>query len=167
MNLRFTRRRFVTLLARLPVAISAAYFGICARLLSADGEGRLTPDQLATLERVAWLLYPLPELGREPYARTANAIAEGAGAQLELLRSGIATLDSRGAFTGLSEAEQLARLSEIEQGEFFQYLLPAVRGRLWDDREVWALIGYEGSSMEFGGYLNKGLADIDWLPGKR
>jgi hypothetical protein len=45
----------------------------------------------------------------------------------------------------------------------FQYLLPAVRSRLWDDRAVWARIGYEGSSLAKGGYINRGLADIDWL----
>ena len=28
---------------------------------------------------------------------------------------------------------------------------------------VWAHIGYEGSSFERGGYLQRGFDDIDWL----
>ena len=33
------------------------------------------------------------------------------------------------------------------------------------DRSVdWPRFGYEGSSAEHGGYINRGFADIDWLP---
>lgn len=168
MTLRFSRRRFIAALAQLPVALSAAYFGICARLAWAGTPAApLQAGQIATLERLAWLLFPLPELGPEPHRRAAAGVAQAAAAdnhQRRLIGNGIAELDRDGRFLDQAEADQLRRLQAIEQGEFFQFLLPAVRGRLWDDREVWALIGYEGSSMEFGGYLNRGLADIDWLP---
>jgi hypothetical protein len=29
---------------------------------------------------------------------------------------------------------------------------------------VWPLFGYEGSSLEYGGYLERGFDDIGWLP---
>ena len=35
---------------------------------------------------------------------------------------------------------------------------------LYDDHEVWDLLGYEGSSFEKGGYLHRGFDDLDWLP---
>ena len=35
---------------------------------------------------------------------------------------------------------------------------------LYNQKEVWPKFGYEGSSAEHGGYINRGFADIDWLP---
>jgi hypothetical protein len=29
---------------------------------------------------------------------------------------------------------------------------------------VWKKLGYQGSSWQFGGYLNRGFGDIAWLP---
>ena len=37
---------------------------------------------------------------------------------------------------------------------------------LYRNREVWQLVGYEGSSVEYGGYIDRGFDDIDWLPGE-
>jgi hypothetical protein len=81
------------------------------------------------------------------------------------VNAGIEQLDAAagGSFLNLPETAQIERLQKIEAGEFFQFVYAAVRGRLFDDREVWTLLGYEGSSLEKGGYLNRGLNDIDWL----
>ena len=38
---------------------------------------------------------------------------------------------------------------------------------LYDDHEVWDLLGYEGSSFDKGGYLDRGFDDLDWLPDPR
>jgi hypothetical protein len=35
--------------------------------------------------------------------------------------------------------------------------------RLYDNTAVWPLLGYEGSSWEQVGYINRGFNDIDWL----
>ena len=35
------------------------------------------------------------------------------------------------------------------------------------DTGVWAKLGYQGSSIEYGGYLHRGFDDIDWLPNNR
>ncbi len=35
---------------------------------------------------------------------------------------------------------------------------------LYNQKELWPRFGYEGSSAEHGGYINRGFADIDWLP---
>ena len=35
---------------------------------------------------------------------------------------------------------------------------------LYNQEEVWPKFGYEGSSAENGGYINRGFNDIDWLP---
>ena len=38
---------------------------------------------------------------------------------------------------------------------------------LYDDREVWELLGYEGPSFDKGGYVDRGFDDLDWLPDPR
>ncbi len=34
---------------------------------------------------------------------------------------------------------------------------------LYNQQEVWAILGYEGESASKGGYINRGFDDIDWL----
>ena len=34
---------------------------------------------------------------------------------------------------------------------------------LYDNKTLFPLFGYEGSSWEKGGYVNRGFDDIDWL----
>ncbi len=38
---------------------------------------------------------------------------------------------------------------------------------LYDDKEVWEILGYEGASYDKGGYLHRGFDDLDWLPAAR
>jgi hypothetical protein len=35
---------------------------------------------------------------------------------------------------------------------------------LYNQPDLWAKLGYEGSSAEHGGYIHRGFNDIDWLP---
>ena len=35
---------------------------------------------------------------------------------------------------------------------------------LYNQKDLWAKFGYEGSSADKGGYINRGFSDIDWLP---
>jgi len=54
----------------------------------------------------------------------------------------------------------------MEATPFFQ----TVRGSLvgadgpYNLPAVWKKLGYQGSSWQFGGYLNRGFGDIAWLP---
>ena len=165
--MRITRRHLLTALSRVPIAISAACFGIFARLAPAQTPSAGLNDlQMTKLERIAWLLFPVSGLDEGPYQRTAAGIAESTAArpeQFQMLKLGLDELDGNGAFLQLFESEQISKLRRMEEGPLFQYLLQETRGRFWDDPEVWARIGYEGSSLEKGGYINRGLANIDWL----
>ena len=38
---------------------------------------------------------------------------------------------------------------------------------LYNDKEVWDILGYEGASYDKGGYINRGFNDLDWLPEPR
>jgi hypothetical protein len=64
------------------------------------------------------------------------------------------------------EAQQTAAIKKIAGGEFFRLVRTTAIEHLYRNKEVWKLLGYEGSSVEFGGYADRGFDDIDWLPGE-
>jgi len=104
----------------------------------------------------------------EPYQRIVIGMAESAAKQpdqLAMIAAGIGQLDVLGNKTWLerSEEEQIGALNKIESEAFFQWALRTTTSQLFQDRGLWKLIGYEGSSLEKGGYTNHGLNDIDWL----
>jgi hypothetical protein len=34
---------------------------------------------------------------------------------------------------------------------------------LYNQKDLWTKFGYEGSSADKGGYINRGFNDIDWV----
>lgn len=62
-----------------------------------------------------------------------------------------------------TEAERVVLLHAIESGAFFQKVKGDLVTGLYNNKAVWPLLGYEGSSWEKGGYLHRGFDDIDWL----
>jgi len=63
-----------------------------------------------------------------------------------------------------SEAERESVLQSIEKSDFFQLVYNDTLNNLYGNKEVWRMFGYEGSSVEKGGYLERGFDDIEWLP---
>jgi hypothetical protein len=133
-------------------------------------EGRsLSAAQRASLQRFCYLLFPYPELGNPPYDRVVESLvaqSSGDAETLALLTASLAQLDTlveESNFLSAAEDAQIEAMKRIEHGEFFQWVLASTRQQLFNDKVVWAFIGYEGSSLEFGGYRNRGLNDIDWL----
>jgi hypothetical protein len=51
--------------------------------------------------------------------------------------------------------------------EFFEAVRSKTILTLYNDPEVWSLLGYEGPSFEQGGYLHRGFDDLGWLPDPR
>jgi hypothetical protein len=62
------------------------------------------------------------------------------------------------------ENDRVALLQRIEQTTFFQKIRGDLVVTLYNQKELWPKFGYEGSSAEHGGYINRGFADIAWLP---
>jgi hypothetical protein len=62
-----------------------------------------------------------------------------------------------------SEGDRVLLLYAIEQTPFFQKVRGDVFFGIYNNKEVWPLLGYEGSSWEKGGYLKRGFDDVDWL----
>lgn len=124
---------------------------------------------LQTLQQLALRLFPHPWLPSEHYAEIAGALLGRAATDAtlaKLLGAGVEALDAGNATAWLqrSEAQQVAAIRRLEGSGFFRTLRRSTIEHLYRDRAVWDEIGYEGSSVEFGGYVNRGFDDIDWLP---
>lgn len=132
-----------------------------ADLLPADAE--------ATVTRVLRVAYPHPSFPDGPYERTAATILTGVRANLRLtaeFAQGLRDLDAAagGRFADLSDGDALPVLEAIADAGFFASIRATAITTLYDDREVWELLGYQGASFDQGGYLTRGFDDLDWLP---
>ncbi len=85
-----------------------------------------------------------------------------------MLEAGVDTLDLGSPTPWLRRPglEQLDGIRRIEGSEFFRLLRTTTIEHLYRDKAVWQILGYEGSSVEFGGYVDRGFDDIDWLLGE-
>jgi hypothetical protein len=128
----------------------------------------------ATLVKMARDLYPhdrLPDLFYETAVATIDGKLAGEPASATLLADGVAALDKAatarfgkpyGAIA--AEGDRVAVLKEIESTPFFTRMRAEMITALYNQPDLWAKLGYEGSSAEHGGYIHRGFNDIDWLP---
>lgn len=79
---------------------------------------------------------------------------------------GLALLDGNhmAAFADLPPVIQKGLVEKIDQEPFYKAMLWRGAELVYRDHEVWKMVGYQGSSLEYGGYINRGFDDIDWLP---
>jgi hypothetical protein len=132
----------------------------------------VTDESRPVLVRVLRVAFPHAKLPDGPYERTADSVIEAANAstwaRLTMLQ-GISTLDSvsGGAFVDLDDADALKVLRHVDATEFFGLIRRTAVVALYDDPEVWSALGYEGSSYDKGGYIDRGFDDLDWLPEPR
>jgi hypothetical protein len=68
------------------------------------------------------------------------------------------------AFKDQSSGLQLQNLKRIDGSDFFETVKAATMSGLYGNPRVAAFFGWEGSSVEHGGYINRGFDDIGWLP---
>jgi hypothetical protein len=115
------------------------------------------------------VMFPHPSFPDAPYERCARAILDASKADVRMraqLEQGLRDLDVIGGapFAELPAERALEVLRSISGTTFFGEVRGQVITSLYDDREVWALLGYEGPSYEQGGYIHRGFDDLDWLP---
>lgn len=122
-----------------------------------------------TLLVVARQLFPHDRLGDQYYAVMVDSLdkqAAGDPALRKLLVDGVGRLDSaRGiAWIQLSNGARDAVLKSMEGSEFFATIRAATINNLYTNPLVYRFFGFEGSSVEHGGYIRRGFDDIGWLP---
>jgi hypothetical protein len=131
--------------------------------------GQLTERQRKVLFRLIRVAYPHDRFPDAPYERTAKQVesaAQESDADFRALVEGLDALDAQG-FLDQDEAAATAALRAVDQETFFRQLHATTVVALYDDREVWDLLGYEGPSFDKGGYVDRGFVDLDWLPDPR
>ena len=130
------------------------------------------PDQRTALTRMLRAMFPHDRFPDGPYERTADAILQAASADLRMraqLEQGLRDLDVVGGapFDTLAPVKRLEVLRGLGTTEFFEGVRAKTILVLYNDPEVWQLLGWEGESYSRGGYLERGYADLDWLPDPR
>ncbi|WP_338759927.1 gluconate 2-dehydrogenase subunit 3 family protein [Massilia sp. METH4] len=127
----------------------------------------------ATLLRMARDVFPHDRLAERYYADALRPLERAMAkdkALAAMVRAGVRDLDAAArarfgaAYAAVpAEADRVALLQGIEATPFFQKIRGDMVTSLYDNKAVWPLLGYEGSSWEQGGYLARGFNDIDWL----
>jgi hypothetical protein len=140
-----------------------------ATTVSADARARQR-----TLTSMVRAMFPHDRFPDGPYERAAQAILDGAADDPRsegLIRQGLVDLDAAageaGAFADLDGAAALELLRGMAGTPFFELVRAKVVLTLYDDHEVWELLGYQGPSLHRGGYAPEEYADLRWLPAAR
>ena len=133
----------------------------------------LGADVGKTLIRIARDVFPHDKLTDKYYAAAVAPYETASGSDASvrsLITAGVAALDASavGAYGKRyaevpEETQRVALLKKIESTPFFQRIKGDLVLGLYNNKDVWPLLGYEGSSAEKGGYLERGFDDIDWL----
>ena len=143
--------------------LTVASSGVWALALS-----NLGTHQAKTLLKVARHVFPHETLDDVYYAGVVESLDNEAGANpavATLLADGVQTLDAVTTvpWLDLSSGYQLRILEGPGQA-----LLGKVKGNavvsLYNNKLVWRHFGYEGASVQHGGYINRGFNDLTWLP---
>lgn len=128
----------------------------------------LKPETMATLIQMARDIYPHDKIGDEFYATAIKGY--DTSEQAEAVEAGIAALNAAAAGKGHAsylaigwERDRVEILRAMEDSSFFQTVRGGLVTGLYNNKGVWPVFGYEGSSFEHGGYINRGFDDINWL----
>jgi len=135
----------------------------------------LDESQSAMLLQIVQDIYPHPDLlqiahyqaiadtvilGAEDNGDTASALIDGMGRINELSQSlfGVdyADIEDADAREGV--------LRHFQTEGFFQGVRWTAYFGIYNNKDVWPLFGYQGSSVEHGGYIDRGFSDITFVP---
>ena len=155
-------------------ALAAGGMGISAKAAWAEGAQTLKPHTMATLVLMARDIYPHDQIADIYYVKAVqpyDAKAASDGALRDLIEQGVTSLDNtaqtsfkRAYLDVPEERDRVVLLVGIEKTPFFSKIRSGLVVALYNQQDLWKRFGYEGSSFEYGGYLNRGFNDIDWLP---
>jgi len=154
------------------LVIGGAFVAHAEEAWAVESKG-LAPATMATLIQMARDIYPHDRVADKHYAiavKGHDEKAAGDDAFKAMIEDGVATLDTLARAGGAAsyvatgwEADRVAILRRIEDGDFFQTVRGGLVVGLYNQKEIWPVFGYEGESFSKGGYLERGFDDIAWL----
>ena len=152
---------------RLTISLALASLGGRA---GANGSATGIPDDKSSvLSGIVYELFPHEGLNKDVYEQVTEQLGGKISQSAELtamMDNALEVLAGNGneLWPDLTEQQKTASLEKIQQTPFFGFVLNETLGGIYQHPLTWELLGFEGSSLEFGGYINRGLNDIDWLP---
>jgi hypothetical protein len=167
---KFSRRGFL----RAGVATTAAMAVTGPNLLAGPAASGLTADESRALMKFTRDLFPHDSLDDSYYAKAIAPLQDEASkdaATRKLLADGVAQLNAATQESAgkpyadvADEQVRIAAIKKIQTSAFFSKVYNGAMTPLYNQPDLWAKFGYEGPSSAKGGYLHRGLDDIDWLP---
>lgn len=128
----------------------------------------LKPETMATLVQMARDIYPHDKVGDEYYVIAVKGYDTAEAA--EAIEAGVAKLNAAAMAAGHGsyldagwERDRVDILRGMEDDPFFQQIRGGLVTGLYNQKAVWPIFGYEGASFEYGGYIDRGFDDINWL----
>lgn len=133
----------------------------------------LDAAEVKTLLRVTRDVYPHDGLSDGIYMKVVEMLDAAAAkdpATDKLLADGVKELNAAARnrfkkdYAALAkESDRVAILQSMESTAFFQKIRGDMITGIYNNPDVWKVLGYEGPSAHLGGYLKRGFDDIAWL----
>jgi len=172
-GIQLTRRTFIKAAGATGVTVyvlwsSPAWVG--PRIALAAELSTLDSAQAKEMLAMTRQLFPHDKLGDEYYWVVVESIDKEMAGSPELateIRGGLAQLSQAagGDFTAVDADRQIEAMKKLEGTAFFSDMLNKTQFYFYNNKTVWPKFGYEGSSWEKGGYINRGFNDVKWTDG--
>ena len=128
------------------------------------GLGNFALNDARSLLAVSRTLFPHDFLADDFYVRGVarlDSMADEADTAA-LIAQGLSGLPDD--FVTLEQAAREAALAPLSDSAFFALVRRVTVDAIYRSPDVWPHFDYPGPSLPFGGWVNKQLVDIDWLP---
>ena len=133
----------------------------------------LQPETMQSLIQIARDIFPHDRFADKIYALAVKPY-DDAAAQDESLKSmiedGVSELNELAnkdhGFNYIDvgwEADRNVLLKQVETGPLFGKMRGDLVVGIYNNHEVWDILGYEGESYSKGGYIERGFNDLEWL----
>ena len=162
-----TRRGFIELAVRQAI-VGASVLAVTPGLRASTDDSQYNSAKV--LSALARDLFPHEDFPAGVYTEVARAIElsmSSSGQNEKLVNEALRKMqDWSGVddWTSLSYSKRLELLKQLQGEAVFRFLLGTAIRVIYQNPEVWKIIGYGGSAIEHGGYRHRGFDDIDWLP---
>lgn len=165
-----SRRMFLMTTAMAGISTTAVLTG--ARPLMAAG---ISEDETAMILRMTQDIYPHPDLlSIDVYQAITDGVvagAEGDEDNAKALSTGLAQIEEQSqalfgtSYVNIEDADaREGLLRKFQNEDFFQGIRWAAYFGIYNNADVWPKFGYQGSSVEHGGYIDRGFSDITFVP---
>jgi hypothetical protein len=155
------RRNFVRDVSIAALGIASSRFALAQSTLDEKTERTL-------LAQLLYRLAPSAKFTVANFDRQAGVLLQRASKDAALkqnLTGGLLRLNASGEKPFLDLGDDAQRDAIRKQvGTPFWGLMSNPAVGVYNNPDIWPLIGYEGPAFEKGGYLFRGVSDISWLP---